>query len=174
MKKLIIAALAIAAATTMYAQGTVSMASKNAVTYGASCGDLYGQKVGDNIIGYLLYEDNIVASQAFNGVNAKTGEFTGKMNGGVVKIDEVPAGQAVQFTVVATDLLTTGPLDGAVYIGTSTPFTYNTGNPAGTPPTTPDAKLAYDAFTVEYIPEPTTIALGILGLSSLLVLRRRD
>lgn len=167
MKKLIIAALAVAAATTMYAQGTVSMASKNAVTYGASCGDLFEQKIGDTFTGTLFYEGNAVASQAFNGVNAKTGEFTGKMNGGVVKIDGVPAGTAVSFTLHAED--TTG-----VYKGDSTPFTYNTGNPAGTPPTTPDAKLAYDAFTVEYIPEPTTIALGILGLSSLLVLRRRD
>ena len=167
MKKLIIAALAIAAATTMYAQGTVSMASKNAVTYGDSCGALVGQKIGDDFTGTLFYEGNAVASQIFNGVNAKTGEWTGKMNGSVLAIDGVPAGTAVSFTLHAED--TTG-----LYKGDSAPFTYNTGNPAGTPPTTPDAKLAYDAFTVEYIPEPTTIALGILGLSSLLVLRRRD
>jgi hypothetical protein len=167
MKKLIIVALAVAAATTMYAQGTVSMASKNAVTYGDSCGALAGQKIGDDFIGTLYYEGSAVASQAFNGVNAKTGEWTGKMNGSVLTIDGVPAGTAVTFTLHAQDATD-------LYKGDSAPFTYNTGNPAGTPPTTPDAKLAYDAFTVEYVPEPTTIALGILGLSSLLVLRRRD
>lgn len=171
MKKLIIAALAIAAATTMYAQGTISMASKNALTYtDKACAVLgvdSGTKVGSEITGTLYYEGNVVASQAFNGVNAKTGAPTGKMAGAVITSDIVPAGTAVTFTLHAQDA--TG-----LYQGDSAPFTYNTGNPAGTPPTTPDAKLDYADFQVDYVPEPTTIALGILGLSSLLVFRRRD
>ena len=166
MKKLIIAALAVAAATTMYAQGTVSMVSDNAVTYGASCGALVDTKVGPEIVGNLMYEGQIMATQAF--ANSTKGNPTGKMKGDVVAT-LLPAGVTVSgLTVQAIN-----PSD-SQYFGESAPFSYTTGNPNGVPPTTPEDSLKFDSFTVEYIPEPTTIALGILGLSSLLVLRRRD
>lgn len=167
MKKLIIAALAVAAATTMYAQGTVKMVSDTVVTYGNSCGDLANNPVGNEITANLMYEGNVVASEAFN-VTSK-GKATGKLKGGIVDTS-LPAGAEVSgLTIQAIN--PTDPL----YFGESAPFDYTTGdpNPATGTPTIPN-NLNYDAFTVEYIPEPTTIALGILGLSSLLVLRRRD
>lgn len=167
MKKLIIAALAVAAATTMYAQGTVKMYSDTVVTYGESCGALANNPVGNEITANLMYEGNVVASEAFN-VTSK-GKSTGKLKGGIVATS-LPAGAEVSgLTIQAIN-----PTD-SLYFGESAPFSYTTGdpNPASGTPTIPD-NLAYDAFTVEYIPEPTTIALGILGLSSLLVLRRRD
>ena len=171
MKKLIIAALAVAAATTMYAQGTVSMVSDTVVTYtDKACGVLgfeNGTKVGSEITANLLYEGNIVASQAF--ANASSGKPTGKLKGDVVNTT-LPAGQTVTLTIQAINpenpLFTSTGYEPA-------PFTYTTGD-ANDPTKLPDGKLVYDAFQVDYVPEPTTIALGILGLSSLLVLRRRD
>ena len=165
MKKLIIAALAVAAATTMYAQGTVNMVSANVVTYGDSCGALAGTKVGSEITANLMYEGNVVASEAFN-VSSK-GAPTGKIKGALVSTS-LPAGTTVSgLTVQAIN-----PTD-SLYNGESAPFSYTTGDPAD-PTKLADAQLMFDSFTVEYIPEPTTIALGILGLSSLLVFRRRD
>ena len=165
MKKLIIAALAIAAATTMYAQGTVSMVSDTVVTYGNSCGALAGTKVGSEITANLLYEGNIVASEAF--AMSSKGAPTGKLKGDVVNT-ALPAGQLVTLEIQAIN-----PVDPMYKSLEQTTFDYTTGD-ANDPTKLPDGKLVYDAFTVEYIPEPTTIALGILGLSSLLVLRRRD
>jgi len=168
MKKLIIAALAIAAATTMYAQGTVTMVSQNAVTYGVSCGDLAGNKIGDDFTGSLLWEGQVIASEKF--AMSSKGAATGKLKGGTiapVELDKFGA-QALTFTLHAQDV--TG-----FYKGDSAPFTYTTGEiGANGTPSPADPQLVFDSFTVEYVPEPTTIALGILGLSSLLVLRRRD
>jgi hypothetical protein len=169
MKKLIIAALAIAAATTMYAQGTVSMVSDTVVTYGDSCGALAGTKVGSELTAFLVYEGNAVAHQAF--AMSSKGAPTGKLKGDVVDTI-LPAGTTVSgLQIMAGEGFETGPL--GAYTGASAPFSYTTGD-AADPTKLPDGKLTYDAFTVEYVPEPTTIALGILGLSSLLVLRRRD
>ena len=92
MKKLIIAALAIAAATTMYAQGTVKMTSANAVTYGDSCGALAGEKIGADFTGALMYEGNVIATEPFT-VSSK-GVPTGKMKGGLVDTT-LPAGATV-------------------------------------------------------------------------------
>ena len=163
MKKLIIAALAIAAATTMYAQGTVKMTSANAVTYGDSCGALAGEKIGADFTGALMYEGHVIATEPFT--VSSQGVPTGKMKGGLVDTT-LPAGATVSGLTVQA--LASG------YFGESAPFSYTTGDPSD-PTKLPDASLMFDSFTVEYIvPEPTTIALGILGLSSLLVLRRRD
>ena len=164
MKKLIIAALAIAAATTMYAQGTINMATANPVTYGTSCGDLAGNRIGNDFVGSLLYEGQVVASENF-AMSAK-GKPTGKLVGDVASSTLVPAGAEVTFTLHAQDVTN-------LYKGDSAPFTYTTGD-AADPTKLPDTQLVFDSFTVEYVPEPTTIALGILGLSSLFVLRRRD
>ncbi len=162
MKKLIIAALAVAAATTMYAQGTVKMTSTNPVSYGKTCGALEGELIGADFTGSLMYEGNVIATEPFN-VSSK-GKNTGKLKGGLVDTT-LPAGTTVSgLTVQAT---------ASGYFGESAPFSYTTGDPSD-PTKLPDASLMFDSFSVEYIPEPTTIALGILGLSSLLVFRRRD
>lgn len=169
MKKLIIAALAVAAATTMYAQGTINMASdKNSyATYGDSCAVLGlnpGDRIAADFVGTLMYEGQAVGSANF-GLSG-TGKNTGRLAGDLISSTLVPAGADVSFTLHAQD--TTGYI-----LGDSNPFTYTTGD-AADPTKLPQAEMTFDKFTVEYIPEPTTIALGILGLSSLLVLRRRD
>jgi len=52
-----------------------------------------------------------------------------------------------------------------------------TGNPLGTPPTTPIALVVgtagYNGLVLTAIPEPTMFALAGLGLSTLLIFRRR-
>ena len=171
MKKLIIIALAVASAATMYAQGTVSMISKNAVYYGplmcAYLGVPEGTKVGSELSASLMYEGQVIATESF-AMNTK-GEPTGKLKGNVV-LTTLPAGTVVSGLIVQANIEPGYP---PIWYHESAPFSYKTGDPATM--AAPDPWLNYESFMVEtIIPEPTTIALGILGLGSLLIFRRPD
>jgi hypothetical protein len=56
--------------------------------------------------------------------------------------------------------------------GTSTIVKVASGNPASDPPGTPGA-VAVPGFVLNPVPEPSVIGLGLLGVGSLLLLRRR-
>lgn len=170
MKKLIIATLAVAAATTMYAQGTVNMVSKNAVYYGPSlCKYMKipeGTKVGSELYASLMYEGQVIVTQPF--AMSSKGEPTGKLKGDIVTTP-LPAGTVVSGLTIRAD---TYDYSLPVWLNESAPFSYTTGDPADwTKP--PEPWLNYESFVVD-CPEPTTIALGILGLGSLFIFRRRN
>ena len=168
MKKLIIATLAVVSAATMYAQGTVSMISKNAVYYGPSLckymGIPEGTKVGSELYASLMYEGQVIATQPF--AMSSKGEPTGKLKGDIVTTP-LPAGTVVSGLTIRADSYNYGL---PIWLNESAPFSYKTGDPATM--TAPDPWLDFESFVID-CPEPTTIALGILGLGSLLVLRRR-
>lgn len=163
MKKLMIIALAVASAATMYAQGTVNMVSKNVVSFGPHMGPLANTKVGSDFNGALMYEGQIMAAQPF-AMNSK-GEPTGKLKGDVVTT-LLPPGT----TVSGLTIWVYNPMNHLV-VGESKPFSYTTGDPATM--AAPEATLNYESFVID-LPEPTTIALGILGLGSLFIFRRRN
>ena len=170
MKKLIIAILAVASAATMYAQGTVYMISKNAVTYGpglaAYLGIPVGTKIGNNFYASLMYEGQVMATQPF--AMSSKGEPTGKLKGDMVTTP-LPPGTRVSGLTIRAD---TYDYSLPVWLNESAPFSYTTGDPADwTKP--PEPWLNYESFVVD-CPEPTTIALGILGLGSLFIFRRRN
>ena len=162
MKKLIIIALAVASAATMYAQGTVNMVSRNAVYYGPYAGALAGTKVGSECVADLMYEGQVMFTQPF--AMSPKGEPTGKLKGDIVTTPLPPGTLVEGLTVKAYNIY------GFFYPAESAPFSYRTGDPATM--AAPEAMLNYESFVID-CPEPTTIALGILGLGSLLVLRRR-
>jgi hypothetical protein len=64
------------------------------------------------------------------------------------------------------------------HVGMSAIWTMKTGNPNASPPDTPPAigSFGFNGLVVSpvAIPEPSTIALGLLGLAGLFVLRRRS
>lgn len=162
MKKLIIIALAVASAATIYAQGTVSMVSKNAVYYGPYAGALAGTKVGSECAAALMYEGQVMAVEYF--AMSSKGEPTGKLKGGIITTP-LPAGTVVDgLTIKAYHTM------GLFYPDESAPFSYKTGDPAAM--TAPDPWLDFESLVID-CPEPTTIALGILGLGSLFIFRRR-
>lgn len=86
-----------------------------------------------------------------------------------VIIPGVPPGTAATFVVRAWKTsegsFETAPLDR----GESTPFTVTVGG--GTLP--PANLTTLQGFTVGMLPEPSTIALGVLGAVALMLLRRR-
>lgn len=186
MKKLIIVSLALAAATTMYAQGTVNFTTTGSrVTY-ATVADgstiTVGSYVGSKMIGAVMNEGKEIGRANF-GVSG-TGKATGRLAGSTSAVDGLTEGASYTFTLEAfnaayeavsdkSQLYAGGP-DG-IYYGVSSPFSYTVGSPTAVPPV-PALAMEPGAFGVNAysVPEPTTIALGILGLSSLLLFRRRD
>jgi len=56
--------------------------------------------------------------------------------------------------------------------GQSAPITITSGNPAGSPPTTPADISGISSFKLN-VPEPSTIALGLLGAGALALRRRK-
>lgn len=66
------------------------------------------------------------------------------------------------------------PINGRLAnVGTSNILRVDTGNPTTTPPGSPTG-IAVPGFVLVPVPEPSVIALGVLGLGALLMLRRRS
>lgn len=58
--------------------------------------------------------------------------------------------------------------------GESNPFRIDTGDPTVSPAGTPGNLAGMLSFALEPVPEPSVIALGVLGIGALLLLRRRQ
>lgn len=163
MRNLIIAALVLGTASAAMAQGYINMKStKGKVTLPT------GDYVPASFAATLWYEGADVVT-----MDAAFGNNNGRLAVGKVYTDALPAGADVTLAVEAF-----GVIDGVAFAGMSDPFTYKTGFETGDPTTTvlADANMQFDSFTVQavIVPEPTTIALGVLGLGGLLLFRRRD
>jgi hypothetical protein len=187
MKKLIIVALALATASTLSAQGLVKFSTGGGrVSFATVAEGETAYKVGDFIgsdfIGVVMLDGKEVGRSKFADASGKP---TGRMVGEALAVDGLASGADYTFTLEAFNaayeaadksLLIPGGPDG-IYFGKSAAFDYKTGVAGSVDPN--DAAKAMnvpnfgvDAYSV--IPEPTTIALGVLGLSSLLLFRRRD
>lgn len=187
MKKLIIASLAVATATTMYGQGLVNFTTTGGrVSFATVAEGETAYKVGDllgsDFIGVVKLDGKEIGRDKF--VTSAKGVASGRMAGGTFAIDGLAAGASFTFTLEAFNAayeaadksqLYAGGSDG-LYFGKSAAFDYKTGVAGSVDPN--DSALAMNVanFGVNAysVPEPTTIALGILGLSSLLLFRRRD
>lgn len=186
MKKLIVVSLALATATTMYAQGTVKFSSTGGRVSFATIADgetayAVGDFIGSDFVGAVMLDGKEIGRAKFADASGKP---TGRMSGDVFAVDGLTEGGTYTFTLEAFNaayeaadksLLIPGGPDG-LYWGKSTPFDYKAGEPSN-PLALPPVAMNVDSFGVDaysVIPEPTTIALGILGLSSLLLFRRRD
>lgn len=187
MKKLIIVALALATASTLSAQGLVNFTTTGGRVSYATVADgsaiSKGDFIGDDFIGAVMYDGKEIGRDKF--VTSAKGIASGRMAGGTLAIDGLTAGATYSFTLEAFNaayeaadksLLIPGGPDG-LYFGKSAAYDYKAGvagslNPDNAAQLMNVANFGVDAYSV--IPEPTTIALGVLGLSSLLLFRRRD
>ena len=147
------------------AMATIVMASDSTVTYGDNCGSLAGTKAGSEIIGSLLYNGKEIARQTF--ALSSKGAPTGKLRGGVIETDQVPAGTTVTLQLAAFDQgYLDHPSTGNYYYGISKPFEYHTGNPNDSTKL-PDSKLVFDSFTIEKDgnpnPDSTLSSINISG-----------
>jgi PEP-CTERM motif len=177
MKKiLLIAGLAIAGLVSTYGQGTVNFANLGPGV-NAPVNDINGTtRLGAGFLAQL-YAGPDASSLA--PVGTPTGFLAaapGYFQGGVVTIATVAPGTVGTFRVHAWDSVggtvnsfAAAQAAGAKY-GSGNIFTVATGG-AGTPPGAPSTLVGQTSFNL--VPEPSTIALGVLGAAGLLMIRRR-
>jgi len=160
MKKLLLAALCVAATLSASAQGTVSFAN-----------------VGGGVNAPVSGPDGLLGAgfsaqlQLADGTNVGAPApflANGLFSGGSRTIDGVASGASADLQVAVLDG------SGAV-VGTSNSFAVTLGG-GGVPPAPPSSLGGLTAFTVggaPAIPEPSTIVLAILGGAALLLRRRK-
>jgi len=122
------------------------------------------------------------AAWQYSGISTTIGPTPGRFTGGSQTLAAMTAGAtiAVQIRGWQTDA---GSYDAAAsggkYSGKASIFEMTPGNPLASPPGTAKAIVftgppaGFQGLTLQ-VPEPSTIALGILGLGGLFLLRRRS
>ncbi|MEO7676156.1 MAG: PEP-CTERM sorting domain-containing protein [Verrucomicrobiota bacterium] len=173
-KHLIIITAMVGITASVFGQGQVTLAN-NAATLITSSG-------APVAIGSTTFQ--LMAGAAANsltpltptaGVNAAA---AGRIANTIINVPSAPNGQTAFFQILAwassfgtyQQALSGGGMVGQSSVFTSATSLQNPGDPIPTP-----VSLAgkYSAFSLAPVPEPSTIALGILGAGSLLFLRRK-
>ncbi|MGV3755777.1 MAG: PEP-CTERM sorting domain-containing protein [Verrucomicrobiota bacterium] len=108
-------------------------------------------------------------------INFLTGGFSGYFSGGVVQIPGFATGSQIQIQVRAWDNSggSITSFANALVRGSSTSFVSQNLGDSLTPSTIP-VMNNLTSFQLAAVPEPTTIALGVLGGLGLLARRRRN
>lgn len=168
MKKLLLLALCVAGAVSAYGQGSILFANASA-TFQSPVFDVDGttRLAGPQYMAALVINGTEVATAPF-----RTGAGAGFFNGGEVTVAGVAFNAAATAVVRAWDTNTGATYDAASLKGESASWQLTlTGNPAGQPPVTPGALVGMPSFNL--VPEPSTIALAVLGGVALLFRRRK-
>jgi len=188
MKKLIVTTLASFATLAAFAQGQVNFVNvSGSPPLNAPIFDGLNTTVKLAGANYQagLYAGPTSTSLAYVGNSTAflTGGGAGYFNGGTTTLTGIAGGATAWLSVWAWDATLGGTTAGAtltqaiasgkpdVY-GFSAPFSVVTGNPAGSPPTTPAVMVGLTSFTM-VVPEPSTFALAGLGAAALMIFRRR-
>ena len=176
MKKLLIALAAVFITAASYGQGQVVFANKVGTTVDAPVtvngsnpavgpGDAWSAQL------YLSANGSLTAlTPASTFRKAGTGAAAVADRYWVTQTVDVPVAAGTDATFVVRAWRTAqGSFDAATDKGASDPFVVNVGG--GTLP--PSNLTTLKAFTVTIVPEPSIIALGVLGASALLLRRRK-
>lgn len=191
MKKLALFAAVLVAGAASYGQGTVGFANAGATAVSNS---VAGGRIATTAFKVSLYylpwvsDSQVPTTGDFStagSVVASSALYAPGLynNGGVaVRVESIaPAGGNGWFQVRAwelaygADYATAATRLGAL-VGTSSIMKVDTGDPTTSPPgaATTLISAGLKTFSVyPVVPEPTAIGLGLLGLGSLLLLRRR-
>jgi hypothetical protein len=191
MKKLLtIVAVASGMAVQTYGQGTVTFAALN-ITNSLTPGVLAVSGTTFKIALYWLPDGTAPTTPDFDVPTALAYttnlSLAGGVQAGIVRIEGInPSGAPAWFQIRAWENVVNGDnwaqavtrtvgARGAL-AGTSNIGRIDTGDPTTTPPgTAPNTAATLKGFTLyPVVPEPSTIGLGILGIASLLLLRRRS
>jgi len=176
MKKSLITAACSMIAVGAFAQGTVFMYNNNNIL--DNTGAPLGPASGGTDWAELVVNGTPIAA-TLSQVNS--GGFLG--NGGTgIPVPGITAGTPVSYQVEAWSSVAANGLTGLSYSqaeaapgglwGISAANNYTLGG--GSPPVAP-GPLAFNSFnlTLNPVPEPTTLALGAMGLGALLIRRRK-
>jgi len=175
MKKLLVAFAALLVASSAFAQGTINFNNRVSTgdarvtrpdgTTGAGAGVTAALYLGNTMLTPTTTFRTTAAAAFF--VNAVEVVVPGVAGGGTaagvtMRAWETAAGsyEAAQGTAFLSG--SSAPIDVA-----------GLGNPAGAPPTPAANLLGLQGFQITAVPEPSTIALGVLGAAALLLRRRK-
>jgi len=174
MKKTLAALAALLVTVGTYGQGTLTFNNRVIPDVDAKVSNPDGTGVGAGFTAQLYIVNGtsltaITPSTTFR--TASAAAFYYVNDPGVVTVNGVAGGASVTLRMRA--------FNGADYAsstirGESNDFTIVLGG-AGSPPSTPATLIGLQGFSVKNVavPEPTTIALGVLGLGALLIRRRK-
>lgn len=171
MKRILVAALAVMVSVSAFAQGTVFFSNFNPgagidakVTFEDGVTGVAAGFTGELALvgaGGVLTP---VATSPFRTDFAAAAGYIGDSN---ITVPGVAGGASATFVMRAYD---GANYDSSTMFGSSAPFTITLGG-AGEPPSLPADLVGLQAFSV--VPEPSTIALGVLGVLGLVAVRRR-
>jgi hypothetical protein len=175
MKKSVLAIIcAIATTAGAMAQGTVTFANIGGGVNAPVTVAATGAAVGTDFMAQLYAGASASSLAAVGSPVAFVGN--GFFTGGTVTVPTVAPGATGSFQVRAWRSADGASYDAAVaaagVVGQSGTFPVATGG-AGQPPGPPASLTGLTAFTVAPIPEPTTIALGLIGAAALFLRRRK-
>jgi len=175
MKKLLIAIAAILVSASAFAQGTVAFNNRppsgdarvsRSDGTGAGAGYTAGLYAGNTLL---------TPTTTFRTTSAAAAYFVTAVD---VAVPGSPGGGSATLRMRAWETAA-GSFDAAKASsnfawGESNEITVTgLGNPAGSPPTPAAPLTGLQGFTVVAVPEPSTIALGVLGAAALLLRRRK-
>jgi len=190
MKKLLlITALAAVASLSAYGQGSVNFANSTAtrVILQNADGTTTFAPTGSRFAIELVAAPDGTPTDAFQFAATRVGQtatffpVAGQFSaGGRTALNVTPAGGFGLFQVRVWETANgvdynDSVLRGVGFAGQSGILRVDTGDPTTTPPGPAGSLLTggLASFTVSAVPEPSTIALGLLGIGTLLMLRRR-
>jgi len=196
MKRLLSLAFALAAGVSAFSQGQINF-SNGAAGVNAPIFDTDGTtKLSGAAFIAQLYAGaagtawdslSAITPTATFGTGASAGYLTSVLGGGFRTIGIVPVGSqaAFQFRVWSANFATWdaawaayqgGDLTVKVgvngWAGTGLPSTVLTSTALGGGASTPPNMVGLTSFSLQAVPEPSTIALGVLGIGALLLRRR--
>lgn len=175
MKKLFILIAMFGLAATAFSQGQVTLAN-NASTLITNFNT--GLPIAVGSISFQLLAGADAGSLAPVGPVVGTSGFAGRIALTIIYIAAVPPGATATFRIQAWDsswasFQAVANSGMAVTIGQSMIFTSETSPNIDPPPLPISLAGKYAPFTVGILPEPSTIALGVISAVSLLLVRRR-
>jgi hypothetical protein len=181
MKKLLLVGSLLLSGLMAFGQGTVLFNNRVSGVLDAPVfvGDLAGAKAdGSTYLGQLYAGPDAGSLSAVGTpVAFRIGAGAGYISGGTVTIASVAPGANAVIELRAWDATkgatyeTAWAAAGGLYVGKSAAITIATGG-AGTPPSLPANLVGLQSFAIA-VPEPSTIALGLLGAAALLIRRRK-
>jgi len=177
MKKLLATIACIAITVAVHAQGSVNFnnfvsGSVNAPVFAANgVTKLSGTQFAVQLYGGAVTSDATSLSAIGAALNFRTGAGAGYVSGGGERdIAAVAPGANATIQLRAWDTTTGSSWETATIRGESALLTLATGG-AGSPPSLPADLVGLQSFSL--VPEPSTIALGVLGMAGLVFIRRR-
>lgn len=177
MKKVLLTAFAVMASLSLFAQGTVTFANNSSlkVMLDKNDGSAVAAAGSPYVVGLWYGASGSTAEQLAFLAGSQKNLTSGLFLGGT---QNLPSPSTYTLQVRGWDS-TAGDFAAAQAAGkgwgVSGLWTQGTGNPNASPSVPPVAiaNSGFTGFTIA-VPEPSTIALGLLGLASLFVLRRRS